>query len=413
MWVVAIKQVQVGFAVACALWMLSGCAGLSLKPASPASADEASTDELIASDFAHVMVQLAELLPATTTIQFDRNAVSDTSFGGVLLKELRSIGYGIQLVPEQQGERYVSYRITENEAPATGKSFTYEVSLGNIGMRRDYIASSKGSMLPATTMLVRGADASQVRLNEQIFDMPKIQPVAKRQIAGRSTAAADGDKMPVMSVEWLPMGESTPSAERRRLRKQRDKLAGSAKSRMPDANKTPVGKPLDNDLTAEDQVAGLGVKPDGGSQRVSDKPGLADMPMDRLPVTKQNVRVLGGSNFAEFLADYNIVSESILVFGSESTRLNKRAQSKLAGIVDTFNTERDVFSIIGCSHGPASSANANAVLAVGRANRVREALLLSGIPNERIVDEGCWGDEYFDQKMPRSAAVLTLKRLAI
>ena len=123
-----------------------------------------------------------------------------------------------------------------------------------------------------------------------------------------------------------------------------------------------------------------------------------------------NVKDLGESNFAEFFDQYGIVEEAILTFGNDSLRLGDAQKYRIRALADEFRPDEDVFSVIGCSHGPTQYKRGQEGLAIERANRVKEALLYAGVPEERILEEGCWAEEAFDERMPRRGVVLLLKR---
>ena len=47
------------------------------------------------------------------------------------------------------------------------------------------------------------------------------------------------------------------------------------------------------------------------------------------------------------------------------------------------------------SHGKSELKNGNSVLAVGRANRVKEAFVFAGVDNGKVLDQGCWAASIF------------------
>lgn len=124
----------------------------------------------------------------------------------------------------------------------------------------------------------------------------------------------------------------------------------------------------------------------------------------------QNFRELGESNFASVLNELGIVKEVILTFDNDSTRLGSTNKALVQELVNLFDSESDVFSVIGCSNGRTNLAAGQRGLALGRAERVSEELLYAGVPQEKILEEGCWSGESFDARMPRRGVVLTLKR---
>ena len=97
------------------------------------------------------------------------------------------------------------------------------------------------------------------------------------------------------------------------------------------------------------------------------------------------------------------------MFPNDSLRLGERNKETIARYVSELDPATDVLSVIGCSHGNTRIDNGNELLAIGRANRVKEAFLFAGIDHEQVLEESCWAGESFE-KMPRRGVVLTLKR---
>lgn len=116
------------------------------------------------------------------------------------------------------------------------------------------------------------------------------------------------------------------------------------------------------------------------------------------------------SNYADVFEEYEDMDQSILVFPNDSLRLGDANKLIIEQYVEAMNPETDLMSVIGCSHGNTNVSNGNSLLALGRANRVKEALLFSGLEHDSILEEGCWASETFDDVMPRRGVVLTLKR---
>ena len=116
------------------------------------------------------------------------------------------------------------------------------------------------------------------------------------------------------------------------------------------------------------------------------------------------------SNYTSIFDDYEDVNQVILVFPNDSLRIGAKNKATVSEYVRSFNPDTDILSVVGCSHGRTSISAGNQLLAVGRANRVKEALIYSGVDQQKIYEEGCWDDEYFDEVMPRRGVVLTHKR---
>lgn len=123
----------------------------------------------------------------------------------------------------------------------------------------------------------------------------------------------------------------------------------------------------------------------------------------------RNMYDSGESQYADILAEYTDVSRDVMVFPNDSLLMGKDNKRMARDIVDRFDAERDVISVIGCSHGRTALPDGNRTLALGRASRVREEFELAGIDAGRVLDEGCWAGQYFDP-MPRRGVVVTHKR---
>jgi hypothetical protein len=131
---------------------------------------------------------------------------------------------------------------------------------------------------------------------------------------------------------------------------------------------------------------------------------------ERPTVIKKNMYETMTSNYQDVFVGYEDVDQSILVFPNDSLRLGDTNKEIIEDYVSKMDPETDVLSVIGCSHGNTEISNGNSLLALGRANRVKEAFLFSGLEHDKILDEGCWAPQTFDEVMPRRGVVLTLKR---
>jgi len=101
-----------------------------------------------------------------------------------------------------------------------------------------------------------------------------------------------------------------------------------------------------------------------------------------------------------------------VTFGNDSMRLGAAQKAIVARYAQRFRPETDLISIVGCSHGRTVIDNGNSLLALGRTNRVKEALVYAGLSPEAVLDEGCWADSYHAE-FPRRGVVMTLKRRRI
>lgn len=131
---------------------------------------------------------------------------------------------------------------------------------------------------------------------------------------------------------------------------------------------------------------------------------------DEPSVVKKNMYETMQSNYRGVFSGYEDIDQSILVFPNDSLRLGDANKTIIEKYVAEMDPDTDVLSVIGCSHGETEISNGNSLLALGRANRVKEALLFSGLEHDQILEEGCWAPQLFDEVMPRRGVVLTLKR---
>lgn len=131
---------------------------------------------------------------------------------------------------------------------------------------------------------------------------------------------------------------------------------------------------------------------------------------DKQNAVKRNIYETMSSNYTDVFSGYEDIEQSILIFPNDSLRLGDTNKQIIDQYVSKMDPNSDVLSVIGCSHGETEISNGNSLLALGRANRVKEAFLFSGLEHNYILDEGCWAPQTFDEVMPRRGVVLTLKR---
>ena len=162
-----------------------------------------------------------------------------------------------------------------------------------------------------------------------------------------------------------------------------------------------------------------------GPDPVATAPSLAP-PVDAAPVgapparalpiafgasTRRNIHDGLGSNYARRFEAYDDVVAATLVFPDDSLLLGTEQKRAIEGLAERFRPGTDLLSVVGHSHGDTDLPGGNALLAIGRADRVREALVYAGVPAEQVLDESCWADSHHDP-FPRRGVVLTLKRRA-
>jgi len=126
-------------------------------------------------------------------------------------------------------------------------------------------------------------------------------------------------------------------------------------------------------------------------------------------LVRQNLFELRRSNYAPLFSEYEDIRADTLIFANDSLVLGEANKRLVAEYVRALDPATDVLSVIGCSHGRSAIDNGNELLAIGRANRVKEALMFAGLDHDQVLEEGCWAGTYHEV-FPRRGVVLTLKR---
>ena len=389
---------------------ISGCATFPSAPpeavendASPERAGQ--FNNLVSRDVVSILAQINELSPTNTTLGVSNDGWQAGDFANALRRELESAGYAIRSAGAGQGTISIGYTVSDStlDIPADrqGQAQTVTVFAGDIAVRRSYLISGEGAISPLGNMQVRGADASMLNLQRDIFDerakdndeldtkpdMPKSTANSAEQIAQSTPPAAATQSAPPAAVTEAPASNPeivAPQQTDEQLMQATPEVASTPeRSTFLDlvAPSVPVTEPSGQTI--------LAIKPDRDTQ---------------------NVMELQQSNFEDLFADMAFVSEKVLTFANDSTVMGGVNKVRLQELVDNFEADSDMFSLVGCSLGQTNYAGGQEGLARGRAMRVREELLYAGIPEDNIVEEGCWAEEAFDLRMPRRGVVVTLKR---
>ncbi|ASJ74396.1 hypothetical protein [Granulosicoccus antarcticus] len=322
--------------------------------------------QIIAGNFVNTLRQIDLLQPAETTINLLRTSRTD-EFTVAMQMALRAAGYGVRWVNDTSSGQLFQYRLEQKSAQKTdqgaAQQATYEMAIGSVELRRSFLMAGVAGISPLTPLYVRGADASAIIPNDRVF----------------ANTASVVDPVPVVS----------PNTE-----------VATGELAQDTAGTNPEVSPL----SVPDEANPLNPVVSGAIA----KQNLA-LPLANL-TRVENVFDLGESNFEDLLAEHRVVEELILLFPNDSLRLGAVNKRLVDEMVLSFEPESDLFSVIGCSLGPTELESGNAALALGRASRVREALLFAGIPQNRILDEGCWAGDSSGNTLPRRGVVVTLNR---
>lgn len=322
--------------------------------------------DLIARNFVSTLNQLQSVLPAGTTVDMPHSDRQD-AFTSAMLSAFVQSGYGIRWIEDDSSASLFQYRKVVENAAASARRDTYELAVGEIEMRRGYAYDGGQRVRPVTPLYIRGADASGVRLDDTIFD-------------NQQRITAEVAKVDAVPLKPQAIVQNTASSTVALKNTSTLKVPNQANPLNPMIGKAASGPVLSLPLMSD---------PNEG-----------------------NVFDLGVSNFADALAGRSVVAEQILIFGNDSMRLGSLNKKLLEQMVERFDPDLDVFSVIGCSMGPTQVQGGNAALALGRAGRVAEALRYAGVDEAQILDEGCWAGDGTLEDLPRRGVVLTLNRQA-
>ena len=358
--------------IACAALVLaalgSGCALISSPDAAPSEAPpdaDFPRSRLVALDFVGAMAQLPELEPARTTLY---TGIPASRFGEFLVGSLQQAGYDLRLGADA-GAVTLGYRIEATvDAVANpganagsdavtgagpsgaddGALYTFLVNAGPVRLKRSYRVDLAG-VRPATAMQLHGADARMLDSSSTAFAAPP-----------RSSLPPEPASATRVTTHAVP----------RRVE--------------PAALPAPVTARATASRTVEfrDDTA-----------------------------RKRNLFETGRSNYADLLARYETLSREVMVFPNDSLHMGEANKRRARELAAAFDLERDVVSVLGCSHGPTALANGNETLANGRSYRVKEELMLAGIAASQVLEEGCWAGTAHD-RLPGRGVVVTHMRLA-
>ena len=335
---------------------------------------------LIATDFVNALRQLPEMPASNTTIELSLSERSDP-FTEQISEALQSAGYGTRWVNNKATANLFQYRLVAEPGAASTIRQTYEIAMGVVEMRRSYFLGDTQRVRPVGPLYVRGADASSVVLDDNLFNQSALS---------LATSPVRVDDAPTLDQDPL-------------------KARASARVNTMPLKPAATGKPTVGLRRSSSLSMPVEANPLNATINRSSGPQALQLPLAGLH-TEQNVFDLGGSNFNDVLSEHVVVVEKVLTFANDSMRLGETNKRLVKQLVKRFNPQTDVFSVIGCSMGATAVQGGNAALALGRAGRVVEALRFAGVADRRILDEGCWAGDGRLEHLPKRGVVLTLNR---
>ena len=288
--------------------------------------------------------------PFNNTLQFPRN--TEDPLLEYFILEFADAGYGIQRVSADQGSNFFSYDRFEETGDNGDPLVSFSSTIGAVQIARDYTIPRTNTISPASPVKLSGT-----RVPVNVVDKPNGRYIVNN--AEFSTASY---------VASLNLDEQTP----------------------------PVIS-----LITDEVVSGV-------TDQSVGRASLQALNSSRLEIN--NLFYADQSNFSSILNDYQQVERQIIVFGDDSMVLGDINKQLIEQFVQQQLAREDVISLVGCSNGPTALEIGNEGLALGRAERVTQALLSQGVARERILDEGCWAPVSAGDKFPSRGVVMELWR---
>jgi len=331
--------------------------------------------ELIADNLLSVIAQFEELPPWSTTVQL---AHTQTPFGRAIQKSIVQTGYGTQAVEGDLGINLIRY-LAENAETETGFRTRYHIAIGELYAERDFHIVN-GSVVPTSHMRVSSKSKRELKVNDTVFAAEHFD----EEISYVSALNADEPEIRVIAFN--------------RGAFNLDESKAATTNVADTVTTTGVFTNIATRIESEDVPE---FTPSSGD--------LNSSPIESV-TGKYNMYVTGGSNFNRIFRQYDDTLSGILVFPDDSLVLGEKNKEYIQSIARTFDPESEIFSVVGCSHGKTNIIEGNEKLANGRANRVKRALMVAGVDEQLIYDEGCWASQQYDAVMPRRGVLLTLKK---
>ena len=341
-----------------------GCAagGGARNGATPAAIGSPGAEAaLVATDLVSVLMQLPPFSPFSTTLQLSPPV---DPFGEALLQTLAEGGYGIQHVTEDQGQRYVAYRVVRGDARADD-AVSYAVDIAELTVERRYHRRDEG-LVPAGPV-----DRA----------IPPDGQRQSRQVPAGPVRVIGVEPVPVVVNDDLHRGN------------------GGGET-------FPSGVVfLDRDgelLERRDRLVSDGAR--AGGERLSRERFLV--------LARANLfhagRLHRAPDALETLREPRW-QLTLRFEDGESLHLGASNKRALARLRERLVPATDRFSISGCSHGKSLLWDGTESQALARSQRIKEELLLAGVPPAAIREEGCFDTRYGAELEP-NAVIVTLER---
>jgi len=370
--------------------LLVGCLTTPIKKADQNSVQfNKQNEQLIAQN---MISALTQLLPKDkTTI-----AIDDTAFNAFYWRLLVEDGYALR-VADITGDSFDDVLRIEKRT-SDGKD-DYLLSFNEIKLQREYAADAE-KVYPVSPMFVTGAGSALISLDDQHFNADDeegfLSSVVMKGTKDAKVIAMKSDARsyrPVTTEYKQPNYQEIPEVV------------------MLSRSLTPIEttEPSQTQQDAEsDNLPAIQSNASSDNEGNPDKTALG--PVVGNPLNR-NIFDLKQSNYHSLFEQYEDVHESTIIFDNDSFILGWENKLLVSRLTKKYNSETDVVSVVGCSNGKTSVGIDNSTLAIARANRVKEELMMAGVNGERVLEEACYSAEYADELgLPRRGVQVKIKR---
>jgi len=303
-----------------------------------------TTDAVVAIDLVSAIMQLPDYAPFYTTVQF---SPLKTPFGKAVLKAMTRSGFGIQLVPQDQGINYVSYA-TRQVTSEGGETIEFSIRIKDLEVQRQYQLKG-GNVYPLSEIIITGVKPSRVLVNDEIYK-----------------SNARGVSFPTGIVfkddDGFVIDEQTSVTE------------------VNDSGRV-TGESIANEQYLVLARASI-------------------FTIDRLH---------GRGNTAYRKQDFMARKQLTVRFRPNKLDLGDANKLGIRQMRDSFEPKTDIYTITGCSHGRSLMFDGTEQMALLRSQRVKEELLSYGIKQDNLREEGCFQTEY-GETLPPNGVIITHKR---
>lgn len=394
------------FAVVALAWVsLVGCATSGKAPSTAAAAESAegipstaeltsdfSRSKLIAADFVATMAQLPESNPRDMVLHTNKPS---SRFGELLLGELQRAGYDLR-IGDAQSENWLTYNanLDDSLSEKGNPVYTFLVAAGSVKLKRSYEVDKYG-IRPAGNMFVRGASANDVVMDHSIFSVRAAELSYEGNFSVRAAelnSAADGS-VPAAELKYKDTFNEVTAVEANGASRQPQAL--------PTSNAAPAATLTSPESSSTTDSLSNAVAELNEWKLNSGLSNSAKQPYSEF----SNMYETGESRFEELFQNYEVIERAVYAFPSDTLIFGKHNKMQLLQLAEKFNSQTDVMSVIGCSHGASALENGNAYLANNRAFRVKEEFVLAGLDANKVMEEGCWANVDFDEMPARGVLV--------